>query len=164
MKKSIPLSILLIGLTAGCSFQKDSDGTTTSELHNPFVVDKWTVQEKAANDTCVVSSGYQGIDVVLTKHHAKHGNTLTGVVESSRKLEPGNFIRLNVAGHYYETYEQQFSGKDSEAIIDDLKTGAKAYVEWNNIQTGNDTIRISTILEPTDFAQRYEQCRKGAPQ
>ena len=167
MRRKIKAALVMgtLGLLViGCTIDRDSEGNQRAQAHNPLESMPWDVA--SGDGTCTVSSGWQGIDVVLHKVPAakakgkKKPGTVASVVTSTRSIEPGSDLKINIGYHYYESQTDTFSAADSKALIADLQTNAPAYVTFNAIHVGRGTRHESTILGGTNFSQAYAQCTK----
>lgn len=149
MKKITP--IFLLAALSACAAEMQ-DGAMKQELYLPLVYADWTVQKDAGH--CIATTGHKGLSVIAgSKGTAPR-------VKGNWPMQPGMEFLLNVGGHTYRSSSGEFSPAESEAIIGDLRTSDKAYLEWTNSNHVQHEKR-DNIIKLDGFAATYDACRKA---
>lgn len=136
----------------------DPETGMQADLHLPLQKKTWTVSEyedpAQQRHFCVVSSGYNGLKVILRKD--RH---FTQAVKSTRSMPPGMTLRIAIGKHIYRSADEFFPATLTLALIEDLKTGKTAYLEWRDPTSGKFGIqRYTTMIALQEFAGLYEKC------
>jgi hypothetical protein len=130
------------------------------EFHPPFTYIPWQTHDyttPAGTKVCEVSSGYNGLTVVLSGAGVKEQVRVHG----ERFMHPGTSFTVIAGGDRVETYESQFSEQLSRRIFNDLSKGGKAYIEWSEF-TGPPGVgrrHVQNIVKLDTFNGQISHCR-----
>ncbi len=146
-------------IISACTLAPQDSGMH-AELHPPLVSPHWHVDHYTladASKVCAVSSGYNGITVLLSNRQGAED----ALVQSNRHMEPGATLTVNVGGGNFETYEDYFPTKVSHAIVDHLQKGDTAYLEWSEFSgpSGRERTHVQNIVPLNDFNAHLKECR-----
>lgn len=156
--------ICVLGLT-GCTYNPQTETDHVAEFNQPFTEKDFaatTYTDPASNQRfCVLSSGYNGIKVILQKDHANA--PIRSSIKSTRTMYSGNKITLRVNEHVYRSVEEFFPATLTNDIIADLKSSRKAYLEWresNSSENNGSQTLYTNIIHSSAFSSSYEKCQK----
>jgi hypothetical protein len=160
MKAFLAFAFATATLLSACTIEQ-KNGELQSEFHPPLAYGQWQTESYKTQDgqpVCVVSSGYNGIGVLMRSR----GDDVGVSVKSNRRLLSGTAFSVNVNGHHYETMQEFFGSKESPRLAEDLAAGGKAYLEWSELRSGhNGRLRSANIVKLDNFAPQFEQCRRS---
>lgn len=135
--------VLVLLVLAACTAEPFG-ANPEPQFHMPLTYGRWDVKRSLDGKSCIVTSGYRGLEVEKTPAGLR--------VASVQAIVPGQRLSLNTNGHYYETSNTEFSIEDAPAIVADFSQGGKAYLRLRD-QTVRDH-----ILLLDDFAKALKQC------
>ncbi len=158
------LAPVLALLVSACTFTPQ-DGGVNAGFHPPLVSKHWDVKNYALQNgtpVCAISSGYNGI--TLTLSHSRGDEEV--VVQSTRMMNPGATLTVNVGGERFEAYDTFFPAKVGPQLLQSLLKGDKAYLEWSEFSgpSGRERTHVQNIVQLDDFAGHVKECRDSLRQ
>lgn len=143
-------------MASACTISPEGGGNVNLPLtYRSWQSEHYTNQSGAR--ICTISSGYNGITVVL--RHQQTGDDV--FVRGNRILKPGVTLTINTNKHRFETYDAYFPAKASQEMVEDFRQGGRAYLEWSEIggASGQERIPVQNILDLDGFASKLKECQ-----
>ncbi|MBV8938671.1 MAG: hypothetical protein JO089_02375 [Alphaproteobacteria bacterium] len=153
----------LLPLALSACMMRPQPGGTNVDFQPPLFSPHWVAEPYPASGDgrpgCAVTAGHNAIRVVLMRD-ASHA--IVHQVSSERTMAPGAELTLRVNQHVYRTGGGMFPAGQTEAIVQDLRAGDVAYVEWNEPEMRGNNSRnppFSNTLRLDEFNARYAECK-----
>ncbi len=147
------LGCLGLLMLAACTMEHHDSGEVEARYQAPLTAHDWSITT-SAKGTCVMSAGPNALELA----HTANGSW----VRSTRMLEPGNVTSLRIGTRQYHTSGGVFTQKESAAMVEDFRTGTKAYLEWSSLRIGTRARIVTTEIINRTFAEQYATCLKQA--
>ena len=147
------LAFTSLSLAVACTIQQQNGNQITLQPP-PFMRDQsWKAAPDACNHprACVISNGE--VRVTLMKQSPQ--------VATALSMAPGDFYKIIVKNHSYETSGGVFSPADSAAIIADFLANKVAYTELHEIVLFGNAARRSqdNTIPLNNFGAEYRICK-----
>lgn len=103
---------------------------------------------------CEINYGQNGISIIVD------GDKV--LIKNNRQLGFGNLVTVGTADRSYSTLGRYFHDSDINDFIESLGISKKIYIRWQNISDRvSSGTAFSTIINVSDFSQRFSNCVKS---
>lgn len=157
LRNFIPVILVVV---SACTVTPQGDGLK-GDFNPPLVYRGWDTRTYVAQngaDVCALSSGYNGLTVLLSRHK---GGPVNIDVKGNRTLVPGGMLDVNTDGGNFQTYEEYFSSASANKMVDVMSKGKKIYLEWSEQSGtyGGAPVRVQNVVKLDGFAGQLQKCR-----